>query len=605
MLKVDYHDSSRRAVFTWDATDADKAWPQVLQRTVLDLGEDARLEGGFGISLPWWSFVSLRNHVHSILSAYGLELGRNLQIGDSAAHLLRQSRRVVEDYYQSYGSSCVSTTDIMPKLRARGFRRNLSPEQLRNVLKMSEKQSAATFSVPGAGKTTEALSFFFLKSDEPDHLLVVAPKNAFPAWDEQLRECFPNIDSTFTRLRLGPRHIEKLLRESPKFMIVTYQQLALSLGVIADYCSKKNVYIFLDESHRIKSGKVSQTGKAALDLAHLAKGKLIMSGTPMPQSTADLVPQFSFLYPEIPTDPDTVVDMIKSVYVRTTKSELGLPPIERKLVKLPITGYHAELYGLMRSEVARDARKTLDTRNKQALRSLGRSVTRLIQFVSNPALLALEVGSAYSSLLGKALAEDEGVKLQYVLKRARKLANLGQKVLIWSSFVKNVEYISTQLSDVGAVFIHGAVDAGADDDDDTREGRVRLFHDDPDTRVLVANPAAASEGISLHKVCHHAVYLDRTFNAAHYLQSEDRIHRLGMAPGQRTTVEIVECEGTIDETVRTRLGYKINRMAEVLNDHSLSPAPTPASEAEMDDPELSVLGLSIRDIEALAARAEQ
>jgi hypothetical protein len=31
----------------------------------------------------------------------------------------------------------------------------------------------------------------------------------------------------------------------------------------------------------------------------------------------------------------------------------------------------------------------------------------------------------------------------------------------------------------------------------------------------------------LHKVCQNAIYVDRTFNAAHFLQSEDRIHRLG------------------------------------------------------------------------------
>lgn len=60
--------------------------------------------------------------------------------------------------------------------------------------------------------------------------------------------------------------------------------------------------------------------------------------------------------------------------------------------------------------------------------------------------------------------------------------------------------------------------------------------------VMVANPAAASEGVSLHRVCHHAIYLDRTFNAAHYLQSEDRIHRFGLPKDQETIVEIVECE---------------------------------------------------------------
>ena len=44
--------------------------------------------------------------------------------------------------------------------------------------------------------------------------------------------------------------------------------------------------------------------------------------------------------------------------------------------------------------------------------------------------------------------------------------------------------------------------------------------------VFVANPAAAAESISLHEVCDHAIYIDRTYNAGQFMQSRDRIHRL-------------------------------------------------------------------------------
>ena len=73
-------------------------------------------------------------------------------------------------------------------------------------------------------------------------------------------------------------------------------------------------------------------------------------------------------------------------------------------------------------------------------------------------------------------------------------------MLIWTSFVRNVEYLASRLSDLGAVYIHGGVDAGDEDDDETREGKIKRFHDDPTIRIMVANPAAASEGISLHKI---------------------------------------------------------------------------------------------------------
>ena len=66
------------------------------------------------------------------------------------------------------------------------------------------------------------------------------------------------------------------------------------------------------------------------------------------------------------------------------------------------------------------------------------------------------------------------------------------------------------------------------------------FHNDPHCALLIANPAAAGEGISLHTVCHNAIYLDRSYVSTHYLQSIDRIHRLGLRPDQETHIHIYE-----------------------------------------------------------------
>src|SRR5262249_16226093 len=101
------------------------------------------------------------------------------------------------------------------------------------------------------------------------------------------------------------------------------------------------------------------------------------------------------------------------------------------------------------------------------------------------------------------------------------------KILIWTSFVQNLLPLQKSLEGWEPVVIYGAVATGSDEDADTREGRIRRFHADPNCRVMIANPAACGEGISLHTACHHAIYVDRAFNAAHYLQSVDRIHRLG------------------------------------------------------------------------------
>ena len=84
--------------------------------------------------------------------------------------------------------------------------------------------------------------------------------------------------------------------------------------------------------------------------------------------------------------------------------------------------------------------------------------------------------------------------------------------------------------------------------------------------MLVANPAACGEGISLHNVCHNAIYLDRNYNAAQYIQSEDRIHRLGLPHDAEINIEILCCLGTVDLSVNDRLVMKVQKMAEALND---------------------------------------
>ncbi|MEG6504142.1 DEAD/DEAH box helicase [Nitratidesulfovibrio sp. 1201_IL3209] len=599
MLQIDYRSHDRRAILRWAEQDETTRWLDSIRRLSFDQSDDTESEGPWQLSMPWWNFVAMRPRILELFRGFGLHIGRELSIGREAAELLRQASRIRGTYDTAKDAAGIPEAALRERLAVVGFGRTLSAEQVRNVGRMAALPAAATFSVPGAGKTTEALACFFYKAQADERLLVIAPKNAFAAWDEQIAECMPGRDYIFHRLRGGMDRITRDLADDPRFMLITYQQLARVPDVIAQHCAAHRVHVFLDESHRIKSGMNGQSARAVLNFSHLPVGKLIMSGTPMPQSTEDIIPQFTFLYPEVPASSTDVVDLIRPVYVRTNKAELGLPPITLNTISLPMAPLQAELYRLMKFEVAREAATALNYRSKRAFRTLGRSVARLLQFVSNPALLASEIGFAHADILAAVLAEGDGPKLRFLLRRARELARAGNKVLIWSSFVRNVEYIAERLADLGAVYIHGGVDAGDENDDDTREGKIRLFHDDTNVRVMVANPAAASEGVSLHRVCHHAIYLDRTFNAAHYLQSLDRIHRFGLPPDQATNIEIIACAESVDETVHERLRLKVERMADALNDSSLRIDPIPIDPTDLDDSEDYSAGLMTEDIEAL------
>jgi hypothetical protein len=97
---------------------------------------------------------------------------------------------------------------------------------------------------------------------------------------------------------------------------------------------------------------------------------------------------------------------------------------------------------------------------------------------------------------------------KWVAAPARQLARAGHKSVIWTIFTGTILDLEKLLSDANPVTLYGQIPTGDEASPDTREGRIRRFHQDPACSVMIANPAAASEGISLHEVCHDAIYLD-------------------------------------------------------------------------------------------------
>ena len=560
--KIDYDAEKDAAVIIPDSQDS-LLWISFLGKmpsyvTSLQHNKD-------GILIPLRTFLSLRKVIAQFLKNHKSEITVKLTqtIQEKLAVINTKSYRTAKENIP------ISEDVLEDRLSHAGFIRQLTPNQKRNVCKLANLPAGASFSVPGAGKTTEALAFFFYNASPDDKLLVVAPKNAFGAWEEQIQECTNNPNMQFVRLRGGYSSIDRILRDQPRFMLITYQQFARVADLINRYLEQHPVFMYLDESHRIKSGLQGVTPEAILKSCTLPERKLILSGTPMPQSITDMIPQFSFLYPDVIPSVDSVVDLIKPVYVRTTKKELGLPEVLRITVPLEMSVLQRDIYKSIKSEIKRQLLTMLPDASIISLRELGKRITKVIQFVSNPSLMASDIDYVFDKKIGNLLAKTDGPKIEYACQRAMALASQGKKVIIWSQFVRNVEIISDRLKSIGADFIHGGVDAGEEEESDTREWKIKQFHENPEKMVLVANPAAASEGISLHKVCHNAIYVDRSFNAAHYLQSEDRIHRLGLPQDQCTEIEILECVNTIDQVIDQRLRSKIDLMSQSLNDPSL------------------------------------
>jgi hypothetical protein len=83
--------------------------------------------------------------------------------------------------------------------------------------------------------------------------------------------------------------------------------------------------------------------------------------------------------------------------------------------------------------------------------------------------------------------------------------------------------------------------------------------------VLVANPAACAESISLHKTCAHAVYYDLSYNCAQYLQSLDRIHRVGGSEDKVAHYHFLQYAGSIDQDLLNNVQNKARRMSAIID----------------------------------------
>lgn len=146
------------------------------------------------------------------------------------------------------------------------------------------------------------------------------------------------------------------------------------------------------------------------------------------------------------------------------------------------------------------------------------------------------------------------------------------KVVIWTTFIHTIHRLKQYLEGQGIPCqeLYGATPVekeGIDDNESvlTREKIVKAFqYPDCPFKVIIANPFAVAESISLHKACHNAIYIERSFNAAHFVQSKDRIHRYGLKPGTVTNYYYVLSRDTVDETVNTRLTEKEHRMTEIM-----------------------------------------
>lgn len=541
------------------------------------------------ITVQWRCALELLR-VHSGLQK---ELNFRFKADDSAIpHIRRFQEQFQAVRAASGGVKAVVTADqIAEKLLLQGWDQtahSLKDYQIENLTNLLAIPHGANFSVPGAGKTTVTLALHLLLQDQVDCLLVVAPRNAFPAWEDVIGECLKDdaptdACETVTPLIDGEANISQILLRGGRRFIISYDQLIRVEMLLMEMLSRKRVHLILDESHKMKDAG-GKRGRALMRIGHLAVRRDILTGTPMPQSSADIQSQIEFLWPGTGLGSrigrgEQPRQVIEGLFVRTTKQQLQLEPRKRVTVPVTLTPTHLVFYSVLKEDIRSRASELRRGSSGVALKRARQMVVRLLQATVNPDVVArhlLEASDpARGELLRAVLREGPSARILAAVNLVRELVSGNRKVLVWTIFTPTLHLITKLLADLNPAVIYGMTALGAEEDESTRQGQIKRFKTDPDCKVMVANPAAAAEGMSLHMVCHDAIYVDRSYNATHFLQSVDRIHRLGLPAGTPTTVYVLENAlpfgvGSVDVSVARRLARKIRGMEQLLGDPDLN-----------------------------------
>lgn len=474
----------------------------------------------------------------------------------------------------------------------------LTDFQFRDAQKLLSMAHGANFSVPGAGKTRVTLAVFSARRvvGEIERMLVVCPKSAYESWVTESATCFDDQE-------LVVRVMEGSIPPECDVLLVNYERLPDLREALVRWLRAMPTLLVLDEAHRTKRGPQGVWGSVCLSLGAFAARRLILSGTPAPNGAQDLENLFGFVWPGLGraavaralanNDLAAASQVLRPLFVRTTKAELNLPPMIPKVRPVTLPPLHREIYDALIGQAAAGA---------EDIEQLGRVLMYLLMAATTPALLATGAsryeplpyrvpplepppGSSLSSLMRDLPNYELSPKYQETLAIVAANAALGRKTLIWSTFVRNLTSLAHLLADFRPAVVHG----GTPD----RDEQLRRFRDESDCFVLLSNPSTLGEGVSLHHVCHDAVYVDRDFAAGRFLQSVDRIHRLGLAPDVETNVTVLVAEATIDELVAARLELKLQFMGGVLDD------PAVLRLADLDEEPSAAAGMDGADIAAL------
>lgn len=421
--------------------------------------------------------------------------------------------------------------------------------QIEAIEFMRGLKNVPLFDEQGLGKSKVIIDTLCqdIKDNLIESVLIVCKKFLLQTWKKEISK-HSHLQATILGGSKNKRG--RSFMHFSHFYLINYESFIQELERIKMFLKLRTFAVILDESQKIKNPK-SKITNAILEIKNLAAKKIIVTGTPIANRPEDIWTQLYFLdngkllgnnFREFKNkfhiklkgertlnkyEPDLSLlkEKIDKVAIRRTKEVLELPEKEYRDIFVEIKGRQKNMYEKLKRDLLLEISKVDGALFNEKIDNYLVKLLRLTQIASNPIM----IDESYNEIPAKFIILDK--LIENIIKK-------NEKVIIWTSFKKNIRVLRKRYRDYGALMLFG--DIPIKDRDET----VEKFTNNVENRVLVANPSAAKEGLTL-TVANTAIYLDRTFNMDDYLQSQDRIHRIS----QRKKCNIIKliATDTIDE----------------------------------------------------------
>lgn len=481
--------------------------------------------------------------------------------------------------------------------------RKLREKQAWDSFFMFAMRKSANFSVPGSGKTSSVYGVFSFLSYKGlvDKIVMIGPRSSFISWKDEFYNCFGNKRKLelfniqdYSNSRDKKNALLYKAVHKKNLLLFNYESLDSILEEVKNIIDDKTLLVF-DEVHKVKNPN-GKRAKNALKISYNARYTIALTGTPLPNSYLDIKNLLHILYHEeyndffgfgdaqlrIPSEYDieNINKKIKPFFCRTTKNQLEVPEVNPDII-LPckLSDKENKIFNILLLKYAK---------NKLAL------IIRLLQLESNPKMLLKAISENqedFSAILDttsdpedidyvdysqdiKDLINSLGKteKFNSCIQQVKKLNSEGKSVIIWCIFVDSIRQLTSQLEKEG---ISAGVIFGSTSEEE-RKNILNKFKE-KEIDVLITNPHTLAESVSLHSVCHNAIYYEYSYNLVHLLQSKDRIHRLGLKEGQYTQYYFLQSifvtrdgfEYSLDQKIYQRLLEKEKIMLDAIDEDIL------------------------------------